>query len=103
MQVAKRGPVRVFILYSFFKYFGDRRYHRYWPVVMTSVVTPFFKIGVKLANFISLGNVPAVIDLLYMCAKEDATKSAANFKSLQGILSNPLAFLMSSVLTIDAP
>lgn len=64
---------------------------------MTSFVTPFLKIGVKLAHFHSLGNVPAVIDLLNMCAKRDATMSAANFKSLQGILSNPVAFLMSSV------
>lgn len=65
---------------------------------MTSVLTPFLKIGVKLANFHSLGNVPAVIDSLKMCAKKDATMSAANFKRLQGILSNPVPFLMSSFL-----
>ena len=33
-----------------------------------------------------------------MCVKEGATISAANFKRVQGILSNPVAFLVSTVL-----
>ena len=49
-----------------------------------------------MASFHSDGNIPMRIDSLNICVNEEETISAANFRSLLGILSKAVAFLASS-------
>ena len=51
---------------------------------------PFLKIGVTLAIFHSSGKVPLSIQLLKMSVSDGLI--VANFRSLQGTPSNPMAF-----------
>ena len=61
-------------------------------LVDSSLVHPWNS-GVTLAFFHSFGKISASIQLLKMYAKDGPTILLDSFKSLQGILSNPVAFL----------
>ena len=62
----------------------------------SSRLDPFLNSGVTLAIFHSFGKISAFIQLLKMYAKDGPTILLESFKSLQGILSNPVAFFVSS-------
>ena len=62
----------------------------------SSRLDPFLNSGVTLEIFHSFGKILAFIQLLKMYAKDGPTILLESFKSLQGILSNPVALFVSS-------
>ena len=63
--------------------------------LLRSDFEPFLNTGETLATFHSSVNISEAIDSLKMHVNEGATMSAANFSSLHGMLSRPVAFLLS--------
>ena len=77
--------------------------------LLTSDLALFLKIRATFATFHSLGKMPLSIELLNMLVGEGPTISPDSFNSLQGILSNPVAFLsfmslnnLQTVITLRA-
>ena len=65
--------------------------------VLNITYTGLYLLTFVISTNLLIGKIPTHIDPLNMCVKEGATISAANFERVQGILSNPVAFLLSTV------